>query len=98
MRLPVDWVTSSAMSPAPVHLVQKLKHLLSRFVVRQAEIVVKRVVVLAGGAMSSYRHARCPEHLGKSLRLPLGLRVIGVHNVEDQERRDALALGNVHDR
>src|SRR5205809_1099080 len=82
---------------APVHLAQELKHLLSRFVVRQAEIVVQRVVVLAGSAISFYRHPRCPERLSKSLRPRLGLRVIGVPNVEDQERRNALALGNVHD-
>src|SRR5437870_5503558 len=86
------------LSLAPVHLAQELKHLPSRFVVRQAEVVVKRAVVLAGSAMSSYRHARCPERLCKSLRLRLGLGVIGVHNVEDQERRNVLALGNVHDR
>src|SRR5262245_31631946 len=85
-------------SLTPAHLAQERKHLLSRLVVRQAEIVVKRAVVLAGSAMSFYRHVRCSEHLSKSLRLRLGLRVIGVHNVEDQERRNVLALGNVHDR
>ncbi len=68
---------------APAHLAQEPEHLLSRLVARQAEIIVKRAMVLAGSAMSSYRNARCPEHLGKSLRLRLGLRVIGVHNVED---------------
>ena len=82
----------------PAHLAQELKHLLSRLVARQAEIVVKRAVVLAGSAMSSNRHALCPEHSGKSLRLRLGLRVIGAHNVEDQERRNVLAPGNVRDR
>jgi hypothetical protein len=43
------------------HLAQELKQLLSRLVVRQAEIVVKRAVVLAGSAMSFYRRARCLE-------------------------------------
>src|SRR5204862_4810778 len=86
------------LSLTPAHLAQELKHLLSRLVVRQAEIVVKRAVVLAGSAMGFYRHARCPERLGKSLRLRLGLRGIGGHDVEDQERRNALAPGNVHDR
>src|SRR5262245_9440739 len=35
-------------SPCPA---QELKHLLGRFVVRQAEVVVQRAVVLAGGTM-----------------------------------------------
>src|SRR5262249_6549451 len=86
------------LSLTPAHLAQERKHLLSRLVVRQAEIVVQRAVVLAGSAMRFYRHARCPEHFGQSLRLRLRLRVLGVHNVQDQERRNVLALGNVQDR
>src|SRR5438128_12232808 len=74
------------LSLTPAHLAQELKHLLSRLVVRQAEVVVKRAVVLAGSAVSFYRHARRPEHLGTSLRLRLRLRVIGTHTAQDQER------------
>jgi hypothetical protein len=86
------------LSWTPAHLPQERKHFLSRLVVRQAEVVVQRAVVLAGSAMGSYWHARCPEHFGKSLRLRLSLQVIGVHYVEDQERRNVLAPGNVRDR
>ena len=68
---------------------------LRRLVIGLAQVGVDRAVVLALGGIGSRRDARLLQRLDEPLGLGGRLGMIG--DVQDQERRDALVLGDVGD-
>jgi hypothetical protein len=76
--------------------VNEIEQLLRWLVILLAQIGVDRAMILTLGGMG---FRRCPgllQRFGKTLRLCRRFWVVG--NVQDQERRDALVLGDVRDR